>query len=469
VSRGRALLGLVAFALIVVAPSSGASAAKFTGTWRGTFSLPTSIPFSVQVAGKRVTVTLPAGHPAPVTVAAHISGDRLHFALPGRPTSLAFDGHLRAGRYTGKVKQAGVLGTFALRRGKALETAGLGVYRLDSGHAISVTVPGGSPLLVDYDANEIHGVYGNVVGAALGVRDPAAGSVRFARNAIDLSLNGATSHGVRVAAHELELRFRSRGAMLAGTLTLPDTPGPHPAVVMVHGSGPTPRTDGSVFTAYFVSRGFVVLTYDKRGIGQSGGRYPGEGASPANVDAYARDAEAAARLLAEQPEVDRNRVGLSGASQAGWIMPLAASRAQAVKFLVLVSGPTVTEGEQREYQNLTTSGATTPTQSPAEILAAVRQAGPSGFDPLPSIRKLTIPALWLSGEIDQHVPTVLSAERLAPIAREPGRDFTFDVFPGADHFLIVSAHGLTSEALRSNRYAVGLFATLDRWLRARGL
>jgi pimeloyl-ACP methyl ester carboxylesterase len=238
---------------------------------------------------------------------------------------------------------------------------------------------------------------------------------------------------------------------------------------MVHGSGPTPRTDGSVFTAYFVSRGFVVLTYDKRGIGQSGGRYPGEGASPANVDAYAHDAEAAARLLAEQPEVDRNRVGLSGASQAGWIMPLAASREQAVKFLVLVSGPTVTEGEQREYQNLTTSGATTPTQSPAEILAAVRQAGPSGFDPLPSIRRLTIPALWLSGEIDQHVPTVLCAERLAPIAREPGRDFTFDVFPGADHFLIESAHGLTSEALRSNRYAVGLFATLDRWLRARGL
>ncbi len=144
------------------------------------------------------------------------------------------------------MKQAGVLGTFILRRGKALETAGLGVYRLESGHAVSVTVPGDSPLLVDYDANEIHGVYGNVVGAALGVRDPAAGSIRFARNAIDLSLDGATSHGARVAARELELRFRSGGAMLAGTLTLPNTPGRHPAVVMVHGSGPTPRTDGSV-------------------------------------------------------------------------------------------------------------------------------------------------------------------------------------------------------------------------------
>jgi hypothetical protein len=43
------------------------------------------------------------------------------------------------------------------------------------------------------------------------------------------------------------------------------------------------------------------------------------------------------------------------------------------------------------------------------------------------------------------------------------------VFPGADHFLIESAHGLTSEALHSNRYAHGLFATLDRWLQAHGL
>jgi uncharacterized protein len=469
VSRRRAVMGLAALALVVAAPSSGASSTNFSGTWRGTFSLPTPTPFSLQVAGKRATVTLPAGHPAPVTVAAYISGTRLHFALPGRPTSVAFDGHLRGGTYAGKVKQAGVLGTFTLRRGKALDTAGLGVYRLDSGHAVSLTVPGDLPLLVDYDADEVHGVYGNVVGAALGVRDPAAGSLRFARNAVDLSLNGKTTHGARVAARQLEIRFRSGGAMLAGTLTLPSTPGPHPGVVMVHGSGPTPRTDGSVFAAYFVSRGFVVLTYDKRGIGQSGGRYPGEGASPANVDTYARDAEAAARLLAEQPEVDRTRVGLSGASQAGWIMPLAASREQAVKFLVIVSGPIVTEGEQRTYQNLTTSGATTPAQSPAEILAAVRQAGPSGFDPLPSIRKLTVPALWLTGDVDQSVPTALSAERLAPIAKEPGRDFTFDVFPGADHFLIESEHGLTSEALHSDRYAHGLFATLDRWLRAHGL
>ena len=283
-----------------------------------------------------------------------------------------------------------------------------------------------------------------------------------------MTLGGASRHATRRAVKEPEVRFRSGSLLLAGTLTLPVTPGRHPAVALVHGSGETPRTDEAVYTGYYVSRGFAVLAYDKRGIAQSGGRYPGESASPANVDRYARDAEAAARFLAAQPEVDPARVGLSGSSQAGWIMPLAASREAAIRFLVAISGPTVTQGEQGTYQDLTTEGASTPSQSPAQILAAVRAAGPSGFDPLPAIRKLRIPVLWLFGAIDQNVPTALCVERLAPVAAEQGRDFHYVVFPGADHFLIESAHGLTAEVLRSSRYAPA-FSTLDAWLLARAL
>ena len=71
-SRVRAALALAALALIATASSAGASAPKFNGTWRGTFSLPTPVPFSVQVAGKRATVTLPgrtsvARQPSPRT------------------------------------------------------------------------------------------------------------------------------------------------------------------------------------------------------------------------------------------------------------------------------------------------------------------------------------------------------------------------------------------------------------------
>jgi pimeloyl-ACP methyl ester carboxylesterase len=107
--------------------------------------------------------------------------------------------------------------------------------------------------------------------------------------------------------------------------------------------------------------------------------------------------------------------------------------------------------------------------SPAEILTEVRRVGPSGFDPLPFIRRLAVPALWLLGAIDQHVPTALSVEHLGPIAGDPGHDLSYFVFPGADHFLLESEHALASEDLRSSRYAAGVFSKVDEWLAQRGL
>ena len=38
---------------------------------------------------------------------------------------------------------------------------------------------------------------------------------------------------------EEEVHFDSDGHTLAGVLVLPTTPGPHPAVVFIHGSGPS--------------------------------------------------------------------------------------------------------------------------------------------------------------------------------------------------------------------------------------
>ena len=466
-------LALLALGLMLVVPAAGANQASLEGTWRGTFALPRPLPVSVALTGSMATVSLPAGHAAPAVVSVRRSGARVRFALPGRPNALAFDGVLRKGAITGTVTQAGLRGKFTLKRGAALAVADLGVYRLDDGHAISVELAGGRRLLLDYDAAEIHGLFKEggstwTVGSGLGVRDPAAGTAAFSQG-IDLSVNGVTRHGTRLEVRQQEVRFRSGGVMLAGTLMLPIAPGKHPAVAYVHGSGETPRNDGAVYTAYFLSRGFAVLAYDKRGIEQSGGTWPGEAATVHSVDIYARDAEAAVRFLAAQPEIDAARVGLTGASQAGWVTPVAARRERAIRFLVLVSGPTVTTNEQMTYQDLTTEGATTPTLPPAEILAEVRRVGPGGFDPLPSIRQLTIPVLWLFGAIDQHIPTSLSVERLASIASASGHDFTYFVFPGADHFLLESEHALIAEDLRSSHYPAGLFSKVDGWLRARSL
>ena len=80
-----------------------------------------------------------------------------------------------------------------------------------------------------------------------------------------------------------------------------------------------------------------------------------------------------------------------------------------------------------------------------QIDAEVRRRGPSGFDPVPAIRSLRIPALWVYGGLDMHVATRISVDKLRPIAQEAGRDFSWVVLPGANHSLVQTTQGLNEE------------------------
>ncbi len=156
-------------------------------------------------------------------------------------------------------------------------------------------------------------------------------------------------------------------------------------------------------------------------------------------------------------------------SQAGWIAPLAAVREPAIRFLLLFSGPAVTADENDLYQDLAGEGERPPSLPDAAIDAQVLKRGPGGVDPIPWIRRLKIPTLWVYGGKDRHVPPRLSERRLAPIAAEPGRDLTVEVFPNANHALVETTTGLTAEMLRSDTFAPGLFTAVAQWLRVRGL
>jgi dienelactone hydrolase len=210
------------------------------------------------------------------------------------------------------------------------------------------------------------------------------------------------------------------------------------------------------------------LTCDKRGVAQSGGQYPGEFPSEEAVGQYARDLAAQARFLAAQPEIDPARVGVAGASQAGWIMPPAAVREPAIRFMVGLVAPTLTQGETDRWADLNDQGRSPPSQSEEAMEADVRRSGPSGVDPMPSIRAMRVPAIWLFGAKDRTVPSRLCIERLDPLTREPGRDFTYVNFPGGTHGLIKTENGLLAEAAGSNRVVDGLYPTIRDWLRARG-
>src|SRR5262249_40071959 len=73
-----------------------------------------------------------------------------------------------------------------------------------------------------------------------------------------------------------EVRFRHADNVLAGSLFRPKLAGPHPAVVLVLGSGAQDRRYGGAGTAlgkHFASHGFVCLAWDKPGVGESTGDY----------------------------------------------------------------------------------------------------------------------------------------------------------------------------------------------------
>ena len=447
---------IIALSLACIASAAGPAASP-SGSWTGSYTLGGPDSITLTLTGRRATVALGPGHAGLQTVRATVRNGRVRFALPGVPP-VAFDGKLRGRRLVGTVRQGGLRGRFSLGRGTAPGLRARGLYDV-GGHGFAVV--GGR--LLDLETGEVHGLYPNGkrfdVGSGFGARAPVRGSAAFDDAGATLPAGRAT----RVRTRQLEVRFRSGRALLAGTLTLPPGAGPHPALVWVHGGGMQTRDYFPDLAALCAGAGFAVLTYDKQGGGQSGGRYPGDLADERLIDTLARDAEAAVRFLAAQPGVDRARVGLAGHSQGGWIVPLAATREPTVRFVVAFAGPALSQGEVDHWAGIAGAGRSSPTGTEDEMEAAVLRQGSSGYEPLPALRALQVPSLWLYGRLDYVVPSRLSVRRLQGI----GGDLTIELFPRANHSLVETQTGLNSEMLASDRFAPGLFPAVREWLRRR--
>ncbi len=133
--------------------------------------------------------------------------------------------------------------------------------------------------------------------------------------------------------------------MLSGTLYLPTSPGPHPALVFVHGSGPQTRLDNWSMADRFARAGIACLSFDKRGTGKSTGDW-----EQADFDVLADDVLAAVERLRARPEIQADQIGLWGVSQAGWVIPLAANKSDHVAFCIPVSGGAVSPAEQELWR-----------------------------------------------------------------------------------------------------------------------
>jgi len=151
--------------------------------------------------------------------------------------------------------------------------------------------------------------------------------------------------------------FGFRESQLRGFIDFPAGPGPHAAVLVLHGSGGTDVFhSNSEYNGHyralrdtFRSAGVATVIWDKAGNGCSTGSY----SSGNPIRERAGEAVAALRTLKQRGDIDALRIGLWGISQGAWAAPMAAVQDADVSFLILVSAPGRDALSEFEYQAVT--------------------------------------------------------------------------------------------------------------------
>ncbi len=234
-----------------------------------------------------------------------------------------------------------------------------------------------------------------------------------------------------------DITFLSHNDRLSGSIVFPVEHEIKAAVVFVHGSGK--QTRSLHWAERFAADGIAALVYDKRGVGQSGGTYESnQSVSGPNLDLLADDAVAALQVLANHWKTAAVPLGLTGISQAGWIVPLAAEKADDVDFMVLWSGPVCRVSEEDIFSKYTADLDATKVPSYAEALSA--RTSPyvwpdflgKDTDPSESLVKLDIPGLWIFGAQDGSVPVDLSIQRLQALI-DAHHPYAYALFSNLGH------------------------------------
>ncbi len=328
---------------------------------------------------------------------------------------------------------------------------------------------------------------------------------------------------------EEEVTFHNAAITLAGTLTLPESGGPHPAVVMITGSGPQNR-DEELFgfrpfhtiADHLTRNGIAVLRYDDRGVGGSTGSV-----SEATTEDFARDVLAAVDFLKNRSDIDPERIGLIGHSEGGIVAPLASSMSDDVGFMVLMAGTSVSGAEILLEQGaliMRVSGAaeadierqiafqkrtfeairsgdgwdelaadleTKLRESVAEMPDSQRniitdvdtfintqvQAQLTAlqtpwfryfldYDPAATLGRIDTPILALFGELDLQVPPAQNRGPLEQALRDGNHpDYTVRVFPQANHLFITATTGSPAEYATLEKVFVPEFLPLiTEWI-----
>lgn len=232
----------------------------------------------------------------------------------------------------------------------------LGAYELADGRTVSIRRSAESSLRYRiFEGGGTGRLYATgdntfVSGPGFSSREPVELNVVFVTDDLGVARELRWSHndaavqsGERIGT-ERTAWIDSNGERLHVRLHLPAGEPPFAGVVLVHGSGDTAGTEWLYNGDFFVANGFAVLTYDKRGSGKSDGKFTFD------FQQLADDASAAVDYLAAQPEIDAGRIGLSGYSQGAWVAPLAASKNDRARFVLVNYGMIESPAEEARLE-----------------------------------------------------------------------------------------------------------------------
>lgn len=308
---------------------------------------------------------------------------------------------------------------------------------------------------------------------------------------------------------EVEVTFAHDTIRLAGTLTLPRSDAPVPAVVLISGSGAQNRDEElfgfqpfRMIADHLTRAGVAVLRYDDRGVGGSSGSV-----SASTTADFADDVLAAVEYLRARPDIAGGRIGLLGHSEGGLVAPIAATRSDDVAFIVLLAGTAVpgdriieeqaaligrvggaseeaiaanrdvqralfrvARGEvsadsgeallgnalRRSVATLDSTRQAAVPDVDAFITAQVRTQLTQGltpwfryfidYDPYPTLTNLRTPVLAIFGDLDLQVPSALNAPVMRRAFEEGGHtDYTIRTLAGANHLFLRATTGSPSE------------------------
>jgi pimeloyl-ACP methyl ester carboxylesterase len=304
--------------------------------------------------------------------------------------------------------------------------------------------------------------------------------------------------------------FKGRGGIkLAGRLVLPKGNDPVPIVVLVHGAERESARESYSPQRLLPAENVGAFVYDKRGTGGSDGKYTQD------FETLADDAVAAMREAKRIAGTRCARIGYQGGSQGGWVAPLAATRAP-VDFVIVSFGLAVSvidEDQQEVALEMRLKGHTQEEISKALEVASAAEAvfesrfskgferfdavrakyrnepwykdlhgnytyfilpytaaeirekakdfiliigqTPFRYDPMPTLRTVEAPQLWILGEDDLEAPSAETSRRIKMLITE-GKPITLALFPHAEHGMTDYEVAQDGERV-STRYAPGYF------------